>query len=74
MRASRRASPSFLDQMLRRYFPTLADGSLREALKTTALAFLILTVIGFAAVYLFPEAAELLVSFFNDKVESIIVK
>lgn len=57
--------------MLRRYFPTLADGSLREALKTTALAFLILTVIGFAAVYLFPEAAELLVSFFNDKVESL---
>lgn len=57
--------------MFPRYFPTFADGHLREALKTTALAFLLLTVIGFAAALLFPSTAMQMVTFFNDKVESL---
>lgn len=66
----RRELPIFPD-MFERFFPTLAGGKLRNELKTTALAFLILTVIGFAAAYLFPESAVKLISFFTDKVESL---
>lgn len=57
--------------MLKRFCPTFCDGSLREELKTTALAFLILTVIGFAGAYLFPAVFEGILSSFAQMVEEL---
>ena len=67
---SRPVSPSCLN-MCKRYFSTLADENLREELRTTALAFLILTVIGFVGASFFSDVAETLTSLFTDKMESL---
>lgn len=57
--------------MLKRYFSTFSDENLREELRTTALAFLILTVIGFVGASFFSGVAEKLTPLFTDKVESL---
>lgn len=67
---SRPVSPS-CPNMLKRYFSTFSDENLREELRTTALAFLILTVIGFVGASFFSGVAEKLTPLFTDKVESL---